>query len=409
MSDILELANSIKKSTEEIRKAIINKGVAVDSLVKLADYPAKISAIRKASDYTISAIDAINYTGKEIAAGDKVWLVPQNVSEDGEALTLTGYSNYAIVSRDGTAIYLTDQKYDIASGTYTPLNSVSTSSKEMLRWGSKDIYVMTSNSSTSCISSRGSSVYCYLYDDLCCSQNEVFYKGEKIGDIADICNAYAACYDRANKWLYIYHYSYNSENYITRYKIDTSAKSVSEDSSFHIGVGTDSNRGLMGTTGDGKYLIVGYAGSYRMERLWIAKINDNGLQFITDLSDLCADLAGICDNPNVRIQFNGVDDILLLRYNGFQWVFKYSADKFELISKIEDLGFYQYEGEMSCSADGKVICGANSFKALKNNSSVFKAINFTGNVSADGYSGIAETAAGSGKTFKAGVVLPPVG
>lgn len=402
-NDILELANDIKNSKEDIRQAIINKGVNVSSSVRFSDYAKKIGAIKKASDYTVTEVDAINYSGKDVVAGDKIWIVPYNVTEDGEvkSLNISG-----IVSRDGTTIYTYNSKYDIATQTYTTLTS--TSSLEMFRWGTTDIYSLTNSKSESFILKRGdTSMWCWYYDDLYQNRNgELFYKDEKIGDTSYLTNAYGACFDRTNNYIYLYNCEYNKTNYIKRYKVNLAEKSVEEDGNFNVEIDYNDSRALLGVTTDGKYLLVReYTNNARFR---IAKISDTGLQWITDLSVFSEDLAGIYYNPSAYVQFNGVDDILLMTYNNYHWVFKYANDKFTLISKIAALvSRDSYKHIISSSADGKVICAYEKYQVLKNVDNTYKAISFTaGSISSDGFSGVAKGNAGSGETFKVGVVLP---
>lgn len=79
-ADILDLANSIADCKEKIRQAIVNRGVACDAGVKLADYPEKINNI-VVSDGTVDNVLAMNCTGAAIKTGDKVFIRKRAASD----------------------------------------------------------------------------------------------------------------------------------------------------------------------------------------------------------------------------------------------------------------------------------------------------------------------------------------
>jgi hypothetical protein len=73
---IADKLNLLADTKENIRQAIINKGVSVSTSVKFADYPDKIAQISSGS--AADEITAENATGNNIALNDKVWI--QNAS-----------------------------------------------------------------------------------------------------------------------------------------------------------------------------------------------------------------------------------------------------------------------------------------------------------------------------------------
>ena len=127
MNDIYTLAKSVAASKEDIRQAIINKKVNVDINEPLSAYAGKISEIRLASDYSdIVSVDAINYTGQDIKKGDKVWIVPNEISSQSVIKEISTDNYYSFVSRDGKRIYANTRIYSTEDNSYidnfNPLN-----------------------------------------------------------------------------------------------------------------------------------------------------------------------------------------------------------------------------------------------------------------------------------------------
>lgn len=72
MTEILDLANSIAASKEEIRQAIVARGVDCGQNVPLADYADKINNMVVSG--SVDNVLATNYTGAAVTAGDKVFI-----------------------------------------------------------------------------------------------------------------------------------------------------------------------------------------------------------------------------------------------------------------------------------------------------------------------------------------------
>lgn len=119
MTEILDLANSIAASKEEIRQAIVARGVDCGQNVPLADYADKINNMVVSG--SVDNVLATNYTGAAVTAGDKVF-IKQNVAIEGSRAQVytsnaSSSSYFYLLNPAGTKVYYGTHVYDVASGT----------------------------------------------------------------------------------------------------------------------------------------------------------------------------------------------------------------------------------------------------------------------------------------------------
>lgn len=95
MTQILELANSVAASKEDIRQAIVSRGSSCDVSVPLEDYARIIRNMTVSG--SVDNLQVKNYSGGPIKAGDKVIIMPDRLTQatidQNRITTSTGQTN----------------------------------------------------------------------------------------------------------------------------------------------------------------------------------------------------------------------------------------------------------------------------------------------------------------------------
>ena len=418
MSDILDLANNIATCKEDIRQAIINKKVNCDNTVPLNQYADKISQIRLASDYSdVVSVDAINYTGKDIKKGDKVWIVP-NYNKN--AVTVKKYSNdsndkIAIITRDGKKIYTLFNIYDVDTNTLIK-NYNEMFFRFCFIWGKDTIY----NDNLSLINPRNFFTPLQIHKDFTLinnSDHKYTIKDKKLNKSITFTtdNNLNYTYTRYNSYNHILYSHLDYDNSDICYKVDWSNSTVTQ-----VFKENNGYTHFASCTSDGKYVIINHIKNNSMnnyQSLLIRKIrNENDyLGYVVDWSDLNNDFINYIDNTTVYFNYNFIDEILYIIDFNQQIVasYKYNSynGKFNLILKAnlaENISrSSSYSTNISGSGDGKILINYNYIYRAQDTEKVYKAIQ-NPTIEDETLTGIAEENATTNQSFKVGVALGPL-
>ncbi len=420
MSDILDLANNIAICKENIRQAIINKKVNCDNTVPLNQYADKISQIRLASDYSdVVSVDAINYTGKDIKKGDKVWIVPNEIIKNSTRYLYNDSEDKpSAISRDGKTIvydtYTVNTENNSKISGFVYLNNLS-----CLRWDYDDIKGSSSTQSylfnLSLFVNRGyidntflcHNIYCYEKD------SKFYIQNRKTGDTVEIGTAeyaYPCAYDDKHNILYTSISMDNRQAYL----INWSAKTATW---HHDLVSYTENprnpKNILDLTSDCSFIF--YTFDNYNNNVYIAKIDENGYSTKNfNYNELNEDFSKIFKNSNVYMNYNRIDDMLYvcdLNYNLIK-SYKYNKNnkKFILINSIIPQNTIYLN--LTCangSGDGLILVGAGEYFKVKNKTKQYKATStLTMTNTENVLSGIAEENAANNQSFKVGVALGPL-
>lgn len=112
MTELTNLANSIAASKENIRQALVARGVDCAASVPLADYAGKINNMVISGE--VDNISAVNQTGAAITTGDKVF-VKKNAAIGGSKKEIGNNVITGLINPAGTKVYYVGHIYDIAS------------------------------------------------------------------------------------------------------------------------------------------------------------------------------------------------------------------------------------------------------------------------------------------------------
>lgn len=420
MSDILDLANSIATCKEDIRQAIINKKVECDNTVPFKQYADKVSQIRLASDYSdVVSVDAINYTGKDIKKGDKVWIVPNEIIENSTRYSYNDYSSKAsAISRDGKTIvydtYIINTENNSETSGFVPLVYIS-----CLRWdyddikGSSDSYLYKFNMSL--FVNRGyiddtflcHNIYCYKKD------SKFYIQNRKTGNTVEIGTAdyaYPCAYDDKHNILY----TSLSEDNTQAYLIDWNAKTVTWHHDLINYTEYPRNpKNILDLTSDCSFIFYTFNGFNN--NVYIAKIDENGYSTKNfNYNELNEDFSKIFKNNNVYMNYNRIDDMLYVYDNNHNLIksYKYNKNnkKFILINSIKPKNTtYLYDTCANGSGDGLILVGSGEYFKVENKTKQYKATNtLTMTNTENALSGIAEENAANNQLFKVGVALGPL-
>lgn len=416
MNDIYTLAKSVAASKEDIRQAIINKKVNVDINEPLSAYAGKISEIRLASDYSdIVSVDAINYTGQDIKKGDKVWIVPNEISSQSVIKKISTDSYYSFVSRDGKRIYADARIYGTEDNSYIDnFNPLGIQGNNYIRWSEDNIYA----NDLSIINPRG--VYKALY--LCEGINLSFTDSNSKTFIitnSDLgksitytqtnsihINSSYCCYDKSKDILFGY---YSGQYKWVAYKIDWTAETVTVLQNFEYQCPYE-------FTSDYKFLL--YYGNRQPDEkynLYFAQVNASGNIFLYNPALLNEDFPNLVGRSNVYFTYNHIDDMLYLfdRQSSYIMAYKYypTREKFELVNKVYFSNFaaQNYYQLPVGSADGKILLMHQNYAKIENNTKQYKATSTIALTNTENaLSGIAEENATNNQSFKVGVALGPL-
>jgi len=107
-TEILTLANSIAASKESIRQALVSRGVSCNTSVPLADYADKINNMVVSG--SVDNLLVANYSGREIKAGDKIFIKPdrstQTLNKNDKSVSDNGYG-YSAMNPEGSIFLCT--------------------------------------------------------------------------------------------------------------------------------------------------------------------------------------------------------------------------------------------------------------------------------------------------------------
>ncbi len=403
MNDIYTLAKSVAASKEDIRQAIINKKVNVDESEPLSAYAGKISEIRLASDYSdIVSVDAINYTGQDIKKGDKVWIVPNDISESSKSFTTYSQYPYNIVSRDGKQICCYNRIYNTENNSYIE-GFPNISGSMHLRWDYDDI-IGGNPYNRSIFLKRG--VYrnyflCHDFNYTYSSRTVTLYNkklNKQINITIDKNPSGTGAYDDTRDIFSILSTGGYS-SYYNSYKIDWENLTTSS-------LNSSPSNYFLDYTSDCKYLIT--TGNY------IYKCSDTGFTTDFDYNKLNEDFGLIFRNTNVDMNYNRIDDILYVldKNRKLMLAYKYSTntEKFTLINSVSYTNPTSYECPyVNGSGDGKILAFYDTYFKVENNTKQYKATNtLTMTNTENALSGIAEENATNNQSFKVGVALGPL-
>lgn len=415
MNDIYTLAKSIASSKEDIRQAIINKKVDVDINEPLSAYADKISEIRLASDYSdIVSVDAINYTGQDIKKGDKVWIVPNEISSQSTIIRTEDSSYYSFVSRDGKRIYTNSRIYSTEDNSYIDnFASLKIDYNKYIRWSKDNIYA----DNLSIINPRNVYESLYLCEGITISFNDRTFtitnseldKSIKYTETSsNFINTTYCCYDKSKDILFGY---YSDQYRWLLYKIDWEAETVTLLQNFY-----QTYQSFYEFTSDYKFLL--YYGNRIPEsksNLYFAQVDNSGNISLYNPVLLNEDFPNLVGRNNVYFTYNHIDDMLYLldKQSYYIMVYKYypTKEKFELVNKIY---FNNYSSQNFYylpvgSADGNILLLNQFYAKIENNTKQYKATSTIALTNTENaLSGIAEEDATTNQSFKVGVALGPL-
>lgn len=442
MSDILDLANNIATSKENIRQAIVNKKVECDNTVPFNQYADKISQIRLASDYSdVVSLDAINYTGQDIKKGDKVWIVPNITKDQTEINNYGTVSRGYYVSRDGqkiigtNGIVYTDTKESL--GNYNNIENIH------FVWSIDDIYGYqdstqylnnTSNylQNKSLLKNNGKILSdCYIYEDIY-MQNDTTNKKRQIlinnkqdkinitlPDSLDFPNFSYFCYDRVHSIIFLLGVLSGSFDSICSYKLDKENKTLTFIANDYNTVNSNVHYYLFACTSDGKYQF------YYLNGLYASGISASSYDVVNnkftlpDYEKMNSDFPNLFERSKTFARYNQIDDVLyILDYNnassskpfyGYAYKYDTNTQSFYLLNKVEfpkEAWYSTNSAYITGSADGKILVQNNRWSKSTESAYKYKAVSSLYNNSG-ALSGIAEENATNNQSFKVGVVLGP--
>lgn len=439
MSDILDLANNIATSKENIRQAIVNKKVECDNTVPFNQYADKISQIRLASDYSdVVSLDAINYTGQNIKKGDKVWIVP-NITKDQTEINSYGTALIGYyVSRDGqkiigsNGIVYTNIKESL--GNYSNMKNI------YFVWGVDDIYgydnVITDLSSKrkylynrSLLKNNGyQTKNAYIYEDIYMQNDSTNDKRQILinneQDKIDIeppsgedFSPYAYfCYDRVHSIIFAITKTSNSYRYINVYKLDKVNKTTTWLKSYGF---VSTTIALFACTSDGRYQFHYINDQYAFGIVASCYDATNNTFSLPDYEKMNSDFPNLFERSKTFARYNQIDDVLyILDYNdassskpfyGYAYKYDTNTQSFYLLNKVEFPKEAYYSSNsiyITGSADGKILVQYNRWSKSSESAYKYKAVSSLYNNSG-ALSGIAEENATNNQSFKVGVVLGP--
>lgn len=442
MSDILDLANNIATSKENIRQAIVNKKVECNNTVPFNQYADKISQIRLASDYSdVVSLDAINYTGQEIKKGDKVWIVPNittNQTEINNYSTSVGNGYY--ISRDGQkiigklGIVYTDTKE--ALGNYNNIENYH------FVWGVDDIYGYSSSSialgsvndylyNYSLLKNNGYKTSgAYIYEDIYMQNNLtdlkrqilINNKQDKINITLDSNFSYPTydypCYDRVHSILFLTKLN-SSIKIIFSYKLDKINKTLTFLARNSNVLSSSTGHTLFACTSDGKYQFYYLRSEYTSGIAATSYDVANNKFSLSDYEKMNSDFPNLFERSKTFARYNQIDDVLyILDYNnassnkpfyGYAYKYDTNTQSFYLLNKVEfpKEAYYSTNSTyITGSADGKILVQYNRWTKSTESAYKYKAVSSLYNNSG-ALSGIAEENATTNQSFKVGVVLGP--
>jgi hypothetical protein len=438
MSDILDLANNIATSKENIRQAIVNKKVECDNTVPFNQYADKISQIRLASDYSdVVSLDAINYTGQSIKKGDKVWIVPNITKDQTEFNAYGAASNGYYVSRDGQKII--GYQGIVYTDTKEVLGNYNNTDNIRFVWGVDDIYgydsaaqnlASTSYSidNTSLLKNNGKTLSdCYIYEDIY-MQNDTTNKKRQIlinnkqdkinlipGSNENFIGYAYTCFDRVHSILFCASNSSGSYFYTNAYKLDKINKTVTYKRFINVG----SSNTLFACTSDGKYQFYYLNGQYASGISATSYDAANNKFSLPDYEKMNSDFPNLFERSSTYAKYNQIDDVLyILDYNnasntkpfyGYAYKYDTNTQSFYLLNKVEfpKEAYYSTNSTyITGSADGKILVQYKRWTKSTESAYKYKAVSTLYNNSG-ALSGIAEENATTNQSFKVGVVLGP--
>ncbi len=439
MSDILDLANNIATSKENIRQAIVNKKVECDNTVPFNQYADKISQIRLASDYSdVISLDAINYTGQDIKKGDKVWIVP-NITKDQTEINDYGTANYGYyVSRDGQKII--GNKGIVYTDTKEILGNYNNIDHTHFIWGVDDIYGY--DDITTNLSSKREYLYnrsllknngymtknAYIYEDIYMQNDSTNDKRQILinneQDKIDIVppsgedfSSYAyLCYDRVHSIIFATTKgSSSSARYINAYKLDK----INKTTTWLKFYGFESVRALFACTSDGRYQFHYISDQYASGIVASCYDATNNTFSLPDYEKMNSDFLNLFERSSTFARYNQIDDVLyILDFNnasntkpfyGYAYKYDTNTQSFYLLNKVEfpKEAYYSTNSTyITGSADGKILVQHNRWTKSTESAYKYKAVSSLYNNSG-ALSGIAEENATTNQSFKVGVVLGP--
>lgn len=444
MSDILDLANNIATSKENIRQAIVNKKVECDNTVPLNQYADKISQIRLASDYSdVVSLDAINYTGQDIKKGDKVWIVPNITTNQTEINNYsTSVGNGFYISRDGQKII--GYRGIIYTDTKTVLGDYNNTSEIHFVWGEDDIYGY--HNAAQYLGGTSSSLYnysllknngyrtqdAYIYEDIY-MQNDTTNRKRQIlinnkQDEIDITlqsqliyPSYSyLCYDRVHSILFLVgNISGGSSECICGYKLDKVNKTLTFLSNAYSVLSSNNSHSLFACTSDGKYQFYYLSGQYASSISATSYDVANNKFSLPDYEKMNSDFPNLFERSLTFARYNQIDDVLyILDYNnasntkpfyGYAYKYDTNTQNFYLLNKVEfpkEAYYSSNNAYITGSADGKIIVQYNRWTKSTESTYKYKAVSSLYNNSG-ALSGIAEENATTNQSFKVGVALGP--
>ena len=440
MSDILDLANNIATSKENIRQAIVNKKVECDNTVPLNQYADKISQIRLASDYSdVVSLDAINYTGQDIKKSDKVWIVP-NITKDQTEINNYGTSvgNGFYISRDGQKII--GYSGIVYTDTKEILGNYSNIYHNHIIWGVDDIYgyddITTDLSSNreylynrSLLKNNGRMTKnAYIYEDIYMQNDSTNDKRQILinngQDKIDIVppsgenfSTYAYfCYDRVHSIIFATTEGSSSSNrYINAYKLDK----INKTTTWLKYYGFESIKNIFACTSDGRYQFHYINDLYASGIVATSYDATNNTFSLPDYEKMNSDFPNLFERSKTFARYNQIDDVLyILDYNdassikpfyGYAYKYDTNTQSFYLLNKVEFPKEAYYSANnpyITGSADGKILVQYNRWTKSTESAYKYKAVSSLYNNSG-ALSGIAEENATTNQSFKVGVALGP--
>ena len=437
MTEILDYARSIEVSKEDIRQAMVARGVVCDQSVPLSDYADKINNMIVSGN--VDNVQVLNCTGRTIHAGEKVFF-KKNVYIGSSKTKVnsngTSSSNYYyLINPNGTKIFYNDYVYDIATDK-TISTEYSTYSISSSTYGNNQIYYDEYGNMFA---------GCYLLDDDANNFNFSFTENGYAWDKFQSDSKYYLHLYRLNKqdfsiektWIInypasnsyeytshlivignkIYWYSSGSSKYYFNADLDENLDTIT-----NINVYTQHAYASyiypLHTTSDNKIAICSCANdssTFSLQGLQWHELHfmnlDENLEmtdkFITSNADLLA-LQNLLDS---YITFNRNTNTLFIggsNSNNYYGIFKWNTTLNDFETVVVNLKNFEVQSGklITASTDLTKIQLSNYLYGLEQNGEGYKALNYHSYIGDDVLTGVALGNASNGQTFNVKTILP---
>lgn len=429
MTEILDYANSVATSKEEIRQAMVARGVECDQSVPLSEYANKINNMVVSGN--VDNIQGLNCTGHKIFAGEKVFFkknVYTGSSKTRVYNTPTSSSSpntEYFINPDGTKVFYENYVYDINSGdinstNFDISNSGITDSHQVYYDTYGNMFVgkyLLNESPTYYDWYFSENNYAWEYNS---SDREIhLYRINKsdftIEKSWTIPTSYSSSSYPTGLCIFgnkIYHGIYtSSQSYYLVAILDENSDTIVSDDTKHYNLApvhsTSDNKIAICSKNDSSSSMIHGLRWYQIKFVNIDENYDLGEEFITSNADL-SNLQNLLNN---YVIFNRNTDTLFIGSSNsdtYYGIFKWNTElnDFETITVNLKNFERQYGKLITASTDLSKIQVSNYLYGLEQNSEGYKVIDYHSQIGDDILTGVALTTAANGEVLNIKTILP---